>query len=335
MNMKFRFAIFLKLSVIVFAGNAVASCSGGGDGDETDVNDERRDGAEQLNIELSGSLQNPAFIRGGDAIVFSRFRDGYNRGVSDLFVYKVETGELTTLLADGSGNVNLPGSAWNEESNSVVFSSDRGEHDEIFSVLDSGSTGEETQITNRPNRQSYEPGYSPDGQWVVFESHDIDVEGNGVITKYRVDGSSDYVDLTALDGDARQPNWSPIGDRILYQQQAGGRWAIWSMDVDGDDKTMVTNADESSTDAVFSYDGQWIFYSSENDDVELSSIYRVFTGGGESIRITNYAGYDGAPSVSPDGVTLAFESYAGDPDGSSGTTLWLMDMDDASAAYWR
>ncbi|MEE9319662.1 MAG: DPP IV N-terminal domain-containing protein [Granulosicoccus sp.] len=333
--MKSRFATFLKLTIIVFAGNASASCSASGEGDEVDVELERRDGAERLGIELSGSLQNPAFILGGDAIVFTRFRDGYNRGVSDLFVYDIETGELSTLLADGNGSVNLPGSVWNEESNTVVFSSDRGEHDEIYIVSDTGSAGEETQITNRPNRQSYEPSFSSDGQWVVFESHDIDVEGNGVITKYRVDGNSDYVDLTALDGDARQPNWSPTGDRILYQQQDEGRWVIWSMDADGDDKTKITNVGESSTDAVYSYDGQWVFYSSENNDVELSNIYRVFTGGGESTRISSYAGYDGAPSVSPDGVTLVFESYAGDPDGSSGTTLWLMDMDDASAAHWR
>ncbi len=58
---------------------------------------------------------------------------------------------------------------------------------------------------------------------------------------------------------------------------------------------------------------------------ELANLFVVAVAGGASTRVTHWAGYDGAPAWSPDGLELAFESYAGDPDESPGTTLCLID----------
>ena len=303
---------------------AASACDGGGTDDPVDT--ERADDAIQLNIELSGSLQNPAFIRDGSSIVFTRFRDGYNSGAADLYIYDLDSGVLRSLISNNSSNVNLPGSSWDSVTGSIVFSSDREPHDEIFQISDTGTTGEESQLTNRQDRQSFEPTFSPNGQWIVFESHAIDVENDGVITKYKVDGSSAYIELTAAEDDSRQPNWSPAGNKILYQRNLNDNWAIWSMDADGANPEIITNPNESSTDAAFSQNGQWIVYSSENDDVDLANIYRIAVEGGESTRITSYSGYDGAPSVSPDGTRVAFESTAGDPDISAGASLWIIDI---------
>jgi TolB protein len=48
--------------------------------------------------------------------------------------------------------------------------------------------------------------------------------------------------------------------------------------------------------------------------------------GGNAARTTHYEGYDSAPSWSPDGNKIAFESYPGDPDDSSGTSLLIIDV---------
>ncbi len=292
----------------------------------TESDAERHDGATKLEINLSGSLQNPAFSPDGKKIVFTRFRNGYNTPPADLYIYNLQTRELKPLIVDGSNNVNLPGECWNGAISSIVFSSERTTHDEIYYIAEGGTTGDEIRITNRADSVAFEPTFSPDGQWIVFESHKLDQEGYGVITKYKVDGSSDYIILTKLGDDCRQPNWSPIGDKILYQRAESGQWDIWIMNPDGTNKTRVTDFSGSKTDAVFTHDGQYIVFSAENGEVELANIYKVSVLGGNPIRLTNYSGYDGAPSISPDGTKLVFESSSCEPENSGGISLWLLNL---------
>ena len=100
------------------------------------------------------------------------------------------------------------------------------------------------------------------------------------------------------------------------------------MDADGQNHRQVTSGDGDKTDASFSPDGQWIVYSSEEDGIANGNIFVIPVSGGDAIRATNYSGYDGAPSWSPDGTRIAFESYLGDPDNSPGTTIWIIDAPD-------
>lgn len=282
----------------------------------------RLDGAIKLNIQLEGSLQNPAFSPDGRQIVFTRFRDGYNLGPSDLFVFQISNGALRALVSDGSANINLPGAAWNGTRKSIVFSSDRGAHDEIFIIAANGKPGDEVQLTNRFDLQAFEPSYSPFGRWVVFESHEIDVEA-GTISKVWHDGGRQIVKLSEVGQVIKQPNWSPRGDKILYQQLQDGDWAIWSMNVDGSQKLRLTPQGWSATDAVFLADGSGIVFSAENQNIELANIFRAQVSGGVPEALTQFEGYDGAPSISNDGSLVVFESSVVEPDESVGTSLWM------------
>jgi TolB protein len=245
---------------------------------------------------------------------------------ADLFIYNLETERLRLLVSDGSGNVNLPGSVWNTVTKQIVFSSSRAPHDEIFIINEEGIPGEEWRVTSRDSSAAYEPSFSPDGQWVVFESHQLDVEDNGVIVKYKADGSGDYVALTSLTEDCRQPNWSPKGDHIIYQRFADGKWDLWMVDPDGSNAHQLTTGAGDMTDASFSQDGDWIVYSSDENELEFASVFVIPISGGVPYRATEHDGYAGAPSWSPDGTRIAFEASGGDPDDSPGTTLWLANV---------
>jgi len=291
--------------------------------DDTPTTEKRTDGGIMLNIPLTGSLQNAAFSPDGASIIFTRFINGYNNAPAELYKFNLATEELTLLVADGSGNINLPGAAWNN--GKIVFASTREPHDEVYLIQENGASGDEIQITSRTNDVAYEPTLNPDGTWTVFESHVLDVETDGIIMKYKIDGSSEYIALTAQGDDCRQPNWSPNDSKILYQRAAGEVWNIWIMNVDGTNRQQVTANLGSCTDASFSNDGQFIVFSTDFE-VEIANIYRIDIAGSNPKRLTNYNGYDGAPSISPDGKKLIFESTNGDPDVSSGTKLVLLNL---------
>jgi len=299
-------------------------CAACGGGDPPRIAPARRDAAQQLAIPLLGSLQNPAWSPASHAILFTRFAGGYNAGPADLFVVDLRDRDPRLLVSDGSDNVNLPGSSWNGVTGAIVFSSSRDPHDEIFSIDGGARPGRETLVTKRTDFVAYEPTLSPDGRWAVFESHRIDQEDGGVIMKAPVDGSSDSIPLTA-GGDCRQPNWAPSGGRILYQTRTGSQWDIWVMNEDGTGARRVTSSPSDETDASFSPDGASIVYSSNEGGLDLANLFVVPTAGGASTRVTDWDGYDGAPAWSPDGTRIIFESFAGDPDESAGTGLWIID----------
>jgi TolB protein len=217
----------------------------------------------------------------------------------------------------------LPGAVWNN--GKIVFASTREPHDEIYVIAEDGHSGEEIKITNRLNKVAYEPSLSPDGEWVVFESHILDIEDNGIITKYKINGSSSYLELTNPEEDCRQPNWSPEGNKILYQKRTNGQWHIWIMNTDGSNKIKITNNIGNCTDASFSSDGQSIIFSSDYQ-VSLANIYTLSIDGTNLTKLTAFDGYDGATSISTDGKNLTFESSNEDPDDSSGTKIAILKL---------
>ncbi len=48
---------------------------------------------------------------------------GYNLGRADLVVVPLDGPEPWELIADGGDNVSLPGSAWSEAADAIVYSS--------------------------------------------------------------------------------------------------------------------------------------------------------------------------------------------------------------------
>ncbi|MBN2191848.1 MAG: hypothetical protein JW751_03450 [Polyangiaceae bacterium] len=96
------------------AGGDGGADTGVGGGGEPLAVDERADSAEQVVLDLAGSPQNPAWGPDSSTLVFTRFVDGYNSEPADLFIVELPDGEPRVLVQDGSGNVNLPGSSWND-----------------------------------------------------------------------------------------------------------------------------------------------------------------------------------------------------------------------------
>lgn len=290
----------------------------------------RPDGAQRLTAPPSAaSDQNPAFSPVGARLLFTRFDSGYNDGPAALFLLDLATGQVARLTpAEDQDNVNLPGSAWNPANNRIVFASDRMEADDLWRIAPDGS--DFSRITHHDGIPWYiEPSWSPDGQWIVFEaSQEGESEDGSVgkIWKVRTDGSG----LTPLTSDPafddRQPNWSPTGDRILYQRRElpDGQWDIYTIDLQSSDLRNLTANPASDTDASWSPDGQWIVVSSDYGGLPVPNIFIYPLRGGAPLRLTTMATHeDGAPSWSPDGNWIAFESHPGQ-DEDTPAALWII-----------
>lgn len=288
--------------------------------------DLRTDGARRLVVDTAGSLQNGCWAPDGKRIAFTEFYGGYNEGPSAVTVVDAAGGTTTRLTPGVSDEVNMPGACWDGLGGRITFTSDQTptEHDEVFVVPDGG--GDLVQVTDRPDHRAFEPTFSPDGQWIVFESHTLDNEEDGELWKVRADGS-ELTQLTSTKtiANARQPVWSPQGDRIVFQAPgANGAPDVHTIATDGSELFNVTMSPAEDTDASFSPDGLHIVYSSDTGGLDLARLHVIPSAGGTPIAITDTDAYDGAPSWGPTGV-IVFESYSGDPDDSPGTVLFLID----------
>ena len=166
-----------------------------------------------------------------------------------------------------------------------------------------------------PGRIAIEPSFAPDGQRIVFEVSEYDADGNGSIYVANVDGTG--IRRLTRGADDRQPNWSPTGDRIVFQRRKGEVWDAWTIRPDGAEPRNVTSTRRvSETDIAWAPDGRRIVFSSDAYDGQIAALVAMDATGGPRTRVTRSRGwYDGAPSRSPDGATIASEARRGDPDG--------------------
>jgi TolB protein len=282
----------------------------------------RADGACLLLAPSAGaeSLQNPCYSPDGQRILFTLWHGGYNRGPAGLYVVPARGGMPVRMIDDGASNVNLPGSCWNGPAGRIAYASDRFGPDEIVVGYPDGSSA--TRVTTHSSGSYIEPSFSPEGARLVFEASLGPTSAE--IWTIGADGAG-AARLTS-GGQDRQPNWSPsraAAEPILFQR-LGATWSIFVTGLGGSAPRQITPANDSSTDASFSPDGSRIVYSNGRSDIVGANLFVIGVApGGVPQRLTTNAGYDGAPSWSPDGRFVAFES-ATSASGSAPAALWVI-----------
>ncbi|CEO99221.1 hypothetical protein PBRA_001127 [Plasmodiophora brassicae] len=281
----------------------------------------RADGACAIYVPTGkDSAQNPCYSYDGTNLVLTLWHGGYNLAPAGVYSMSItSSGPLKTIVNDNSrAFVNLPGSCWSAHG-TITLAADGATTDEV-SVVNSDGSGYH-QVTNHNGASYIEPSFSSDANRIVFESSISStsaeiwmVNSDGTGLKRLTSGSQD-----------RQPNWSPKGDKILFQRFTND-WAIYTMNTDGSSITRVTPTTWSSTDAAFSPDGQFIVFSGADSTTVGARIAIVsISGSTNPVFITNSAGYDGAASWSPDGSSIAFETST-NPNANSPTSIYQISV---------
>ena len=164
--------------------------------------------------------------------------------------------------------------------------------------------------------RNYHPVWSPDGEWIAYDSDLSNPNAPYTIWKMRKDGTMKKdISIHGLSG-WRQPDWSPDGKRILYHSSD----EIFTMDVNGKDIKQLTLDDNPKIYAKYSPDGTKIAYNSFTP-------YGLFlwimnSDGTDAIRIDNSSGFRWSPDVR---ILFLRTSYNTSFDGIG--DLWLINAD--------
>src|SRR5688500_3168775 len=145
------------------------------------------------------------------------------------------------------------------------------------------------------------PSWSPDGQWLVFESRR---HGDAELYVIASNGTRERR-LTWSAGEDTHPSWSPDGQTIVFDSNRDGTWNLYIIRPDGTGERRLTHRGPSRA-ATFarhpswSPDGRRIAFDSDRDGDE--EVYLMDADGGNVVRLTSSPGRDGHPSWSPDGA---------------------------------
>lgn len=165
---------------------------------------------------------------------------------------------------------------------------------------------------------------------IAFIQPNASTPGGDIYTM-NPDGS-DVRQLTNLGANngASWQNWSADGRQLVFSEYPNnGPGQLWLMNADGSHQhLLLSEADYGENAPSFSPDGVWVVFTrcQNNPNGNGCAIYRIRTDGGGLSPVTDFQleVSDWEPVYSPDGMTIAFDSFSRD---GLIVAIWLMNAD--------
>ena len=212
----------------------------------------------------------PAIVRysGEGNLVFLSIEEN---GYAHLFVQSNPPQELPlTRITAGDWNDIAP--ALSPDRKQLAFASDRNGFWDLF-VMDLNS-GDVKQVTDS-NEYDSSPSWSPDGQWLVFETYLND--NLEVAIASVTDPAQKIIPLTQDSASDHSPVWAPDGRHIAFISTRGGDSDVWLADLDLADDERYQNLSKTPFAAenhpVWNFDGSQLLWASTSQSVGFSGLY--------------------------------------------------------------
>jgi TolB protein len=176
-----------------------------------------------------------------------------------------------------------------------------------YQLIIADSDGENQRKVLESRYPIMSPAWSADGQWIAYVS--FESRRSAVYVQQVRTGERSRVSARA--GINGAPSFSPDGKRLaLTLGGTAGNPDIFVLDLSTQNLTRITDDPAIDTEAVWSNDGQSLYFTS--DRAGGPQIYRVAVKAGERPkRITFGGSYNARPRISPDGTQLAMVTLDG------------------------
>ena len=239
---------------------------------------------------------------------------------ASFYLFPADHGAPREVFPDLTNSQNLPGFTWLPDDRRVVLAIPDSQQRRHLWIADTRS-GMVRQLTSTHTNET-DPVVSPNGRRIAYASDEVDFD----LALIAADGQTRRAVLSTARNEYA-PTWSPDGERFAFVTDRTGDVEVWARSTDGQwERPLVTATDfgGSPTQTIgslsFSPDGKTLAY--QRSDREEFAIWLSPATGGTPIRLTAPdAGYQDAPTWSPDGEWVAFTQNTED---ASGDRLVLM-----------
>jgi dipeptidyl aminopeptidase/acylaminoacyl peptidase len=142
----------------------------------------------------------------------------------------------------------------------------------------------------------------------------------------------------ASEATIEEPEFSPDGERILYQRSERRTDSIWTIRPDGSDRRRLGPVLVTAFDSAWSPRGDTIAYAGVKRGDLRTRLYVVSAAGGRPRRISGQEILDG-PVWSPDGSWITFSNYDGEvrrvhPDGHGEEVIAELPGEEVRGLLW-
>lgn len=196
------------------------------------------DGANERTLPTAGAALSPAWSPSGKSIVYA---DADDRGTR-IAQFDLQRMRPRLLPASSRGLNITP--VYTRDGKNIVWASGGDSPAELVLANASGDDSVSVPYVGRGGAETTSPSFSPDGKQIVFMSpvpltpqlYIMNVDGTGLrqLTP-NVPGRRSY---------RTGPEWSPNGDEIAYQEQAGD-FQVWTIRIKDRVMTKLTNEGEN------------------------------------------------------------------------------------------